>query len=128
MGKAVRTVDQYIQSFSKETATLLEQVRKTIMNAAPDATETINYGIPTYVYYGNLIHFGGYKTHIGLYPGPSGIEAFKDKLKGLKQAKGSVQFPLDKPMPLELIEQIVKFRLKENGNKKTSAQSAEVLK
>jgi len=120
MDTAATTVDQYIQSFPIEIATLLEQVRKTILNAAPDAIETINYGIPTYVYYGNLIHFGGYKNHIGLYPGPSGIEAFKDELNGLKQAKGSVQFPLDKPMPLGLIEKIVQFRLKENGNKKTS--------
>jgi len=120
MDTAVTTVDQYIQSFTKEIATLLEQVRKTIINAAPDATETINYGIPTYVYYGNLIHFGGYKNHIGLYPGPSGIEAFKNELRGLKQAKGSVQFPLDKPLPLSLIEKIVKYRLEENRNKKTS--------
>lgn len=111
-------VDAYIKSFPPETQKLLTSLRETIKREAPDAEEAIKYGIPTFIYHGNLVHFAGYKHHIGFYPTPSGVEAFKKELTPYKQAKGSVQFPLDKPIPLSLIAKIVKFRVKENEEKK----------
>lgn len=110
-------IDTYIAGFSPEIQQLLQLVRATIKEAAPNASETINYGIPTFTLHGNLVHFAGYKSHIGFYPAPSGIEAFKEELAVYKGAKGSVQFPLDKPMPLTLISKIVAFRVKENEQK-----------
>jgi uncharacterized protein YdhG (YjbR/CyaY superfamily) len=92
---------------------VLERIRAAIRNAAPGATETIKYGIPTFVLGENLVHFAAFTKHIGLYPTPSAIVAFRDQLSAYKSAKGSVQFPLDSPMPLELIEEIVRFRVKE---------------
>ena len=82
--------------------------------AAPNAEETIKYAMPTFTYHGNLIHFAAYKNHIGLYPTPSGIEKFSDQLASYKKAKGSIRFPLDQPIPYELIHEIVKFRVQEN--------------
>jgi len=108
------TIDEYIAAFPKETQILLEIMRKTIGEAAPEAVEAISYQIPTFKLKGNLVHFAGYKHHIGFYPGSAGIAAFKDELSKFKSAKGSVQFPADQPLPLELITQIVKFRRKEN--------------
>jgi uncharacterized protein YdhG (YjbR/CyaY superfamily) len=90
-----------------------------IRNVAPDAEEAIKYQIPTFVLNGNLVHFAAYNSHIGFYPTPSGIEAFKDELSGYKSAKGSVQFPLGKPMPFGLIEKIVRFRVEEARAKST---------
>jgi len=116
-------VDMYINSFSEEIQSLLEQIRATIRQAAPEAKETIGYAIPTYVLNGNLVHFAAYNKHIGFYPGPSGIETFKEELAAYKGAKGSVQFPIDNPMPLDLITKIVKFRVKENMEK-TSKKKA----
>ncbi len=110
-------IDNYIAGFPKETQEILQQVRSAIRKAAPDAEETINYGIPTFTLNGNLVHFAGYKNHIGFYPTPSGIETFKKELSIYNGAKGSVQFPIDKPMPLALISKIVKFRVKENMEK-----------
>jgi len=106
-----KTIDEYIAGFPKDTQKFLQQVRATIKKAAPDATETIKYAIPTFMFHGNLVHFAGYENHIGFYPAPVGIEAFKKELSVYKQGKGSVQFPLDKPMPLKLITKIVKFRV-----------------
>jgi uncharacterized protein YdhG (YjbR/CyaY superfamily) len=113
-------VDFFIAGFPKETQILLEQIRATIKKAAPEAKEGINYGIPTFTLSGNLVHFSAFKTHIGFYPTPSGIKAFKKELIGYKSAKGSVQFPLEKPLPLGLIDEIVKFRVKENLEKTKS--------
>jgi uncharacterized protein YdhG (YjbR/CyaY superfamily) len=112
-----KSIDSYIASFPKEVQKFLAQVRSTIREAAPDAEETINYGIPTFTLKGNLVHFAAYKNHIGFYPTPSGIEKFKNELSVYKGAKGSVQFPLDQPIPFDLISQIVKFRVKENLEK-----------
>jgi uncharacterized protein YdhG (YjbR/CyaY superfamily) len=106
-------IDTYIASFPKETQKLLEQVRATVREAAPEAKETINYGIPTFTLKGNLVHFAAFKNHIGFYPTPSGIEAFKKDLSDYEGAKGSVKFPLDKPIPFDLIGGIVKFRVEE---------------
>lgn len=117
MNTFINSIDEYIGTFPQEIQTLLEQVRATIRQAAPEAEEAIRYAMPTFILNGNLVHFAAYKNHVGFYPTPSGIEAFKKELSGYKGAKGSVQFPLDKPMPLELISEIVKFRVYENLNK-----------
>ena len=110
---SLQDVDEYIAGFSSEVKEILEQIRTTIKGAAPDAEETIKYRMPTFVLNENLVHFAAYKNHVGFYPTPSGIENFKDELSSYKNAKGSVQFPIDKPMPLELIRKIVEFRVKE---------------
>jgi uncharacterized protein YdhG (YjbR/CyaY superfamily) len=109
-----KDIDEYIVAFPSDVQEILEKIRLTIREAAPDAEETINYQIPTFTLKGNLVHFAGFKKHIGFYPAPSGIEKFKQELSGYESAKGSVQFPLDKPIPYDLISQIVKFRVKEN--------------
>lgn len=117
-------IDEHIANFPKDVQDILEKVRATIHKAAPNAEETINYGIPTFKLEGNLVHFAGFKNHIGFYPTPSGIEQFEKELSIYKSAKGSVQFPLDKPIPYGLISKIVKFRVKENlakAKKKTNA-------
>jgi len=110
----VNSIDDYIKSFPPGIQKLLQQVRTSIQKAAPDAEETIKYAMPTFTLNGNLVHFAAFKNHIGLYPTPNGIEAFKKELSVYKGAKGSVQFPLDQPMPLELIGKIVKYRVTEN--------------
>lgn len=112
-----KTIDQYIQGYPEEVKQLLEKMRQTIQKAAPEATEAIAYGIPTFRQNGNLVHFGGFKKHIGFYPAPSGIEEFKDEVKEYEAGKGSLQFPIDKPIPYDLITRIVKFRALENAKK-----------
>ena len=112
------SIDEYIAGFPKETQKILEQIRTTIKKAAPGGEESISYAIPTFTFRGHhLIYFAGYKNHIGLYPVPRGNEVFKKELSDYKGGKGTVQFPLDKPMPLNLITKIVKFRIKENLEK-----------
>lgn len=114
-----QTIDDYISEFPAETKKLLQQVRETIHATAPQATETISYAIPTFKLNGkNLVHFAGYKNHIGFYPTPNSIEAFARDLSKYKQAKGSVQFPLDEPLPLDLLKRIVKFRMDAMDSKK----------
>ncbi|MBW7453464.1 iron chaperone [Paenibacillus sepulcri] len=108
------SVDEYISTFPSEIQALLEALRKVIQEAAPDAKEKISYQMPTYAQHGNLVHFAAYKNHIGFYPAPSGIVAFKQELSKYKGAKGSIQFPLDEPLPYELISRIVQFRVAEN--------------
>ncbi len=110
-------IDEYISGFPEEIQELLKQIRTTIRNVVPEATEKISYGLPTFFLNGNLVYFGAFKNHIGFYPVPSGMEAFKEELSVYKQGKGSVQFPFDKPMPLELIAEIVRFRVNENLEK-----------
>lgn len=117
MKNSFKNIDGYIAAFPPEVQGLLEQIRTTIRSAAPEAAETINYEIPTFKLHGNLVHFAGFKKHIGFYPAPSGIEAFKTALSGYKGAKGSIQFPLNQPLPLDLVSEIVKFRVKENVEK-----------
>lgn len=106
----MQTIDEYIASFPVEVQKLLQDMRKTIQKAAPTATEAMKYGIPTFVLDSNLVHFAGYKNHIGFYPTPDGIVAFKKELEGYKQSKGAVQFPLHQRLPLKLVAQIVKYR------------------
>jgi len=110
---SAKNIDEYLAGFPAEVREMLGQVRAAIRRAAPDATEAIAYGIPTFVLNGNLVHFAAFKNHIGFYPTPSGIAAFKDELSAYHSAKGSVQFPIDRPMPLALIGRIVRFRVKE---------------
>jgi uncharacterized protein YdhG (YjbR/CyaY superfamily) len=109
-----KDIEKYILQFPEEVQAILRELRKVIREAAPDAEEKISYQMPTFYLKGNLVHFAAYKKHIGFYPSPSGIEAFKDELAVYKGAKGSVQFPLDKPIPYELIKKIVEFRVTEN--------------
>jgi uncharacterized protein YdhG (YjbR/CyaY superfamily) len=111
---APRTIDEYIARSPKEVRGTLEKTRSTIRKAAPDAEEAISYQMPTFRLKGNLVHFAAFPNHIGFYPTPSGIEKFKRELSGYKWAKGSVQFPLDRPIPYTLIRRITEFRVKEN--------------
>jgi uncharacterized protein YdhG (YjbR/CyaY superfamily) len=111
------TVDEYIVAFPKEVQQLLKQMRAAIKAAAPKAEEVISYGMPGYKYQGMLVYFAGYKNHIGFYATPAGHEAFTKELAKYKQGKGSVQFPVEEPLPLSLITKIVKFRVKENEEK-----------
>ncbi len=106
-------IDEYIAGFPSDVQVILRQIRTTIAKVAPEAEEALKYRIPTFVLNGNLVHFAAFKNHIGFYPTPSGIEAFKDELSRYEGAKGSVKFPIDQPMPLRLIEKIVTFRLQE---------------
>ncbi len=116
--KNVSSIEEYISTFPKNIQVILEKMRQTIQKAAPDAKEAIAYGIPTFKLYGNLVHFGGYKNHIGFYPAPSGIEEFKKELAIYQTGKGTIAFPLDKPIPYDLVAKIVKFRVKKNLEKK----------
>lgn len=112
-----KEIDKYIARFPEDVQAILEKIRKTIRKSAPNAEEIMNYGIPTFTLEGNLVHFAGFKNHVGFYPTPSGIEKFKKQLSKYEGAKGSVQFPLDQPIPYELISKIVAFRVKENLEK-----------
>jgi uncharacterized protein YdhG (YjbR/CyaY superfamily) len=111
---APQNIDGYIAGFPQDIQAILEKLRTTIRKAAPDAEETIKYRVPTFTLKGNLVHFAAFKKHIGFFPTPSGIEKFKKELSAYNGAKGSVQFPLDKPVPYSLIGRIVRFRVKEN--------------
>lgn len=111
------TIDTYIAGYPEEVQAILQEIRRTIHETAPEATEAISYGMPTFKLHGNLVHFGAFKSHIGFYPVPSGMEAFQEELAAYKQGKGSVQFPLNKPMPLDLIRRIVEFRVQESQAK-----------
>ncbi|MGH9977451.1 MAG: iron chaperone [Nitrososphaeraceae archaeon] len=112
--KQFKTIDEYVETFPKDVQSILEKIRQTIRKAAPGAVEVISYQIPTFKLNDkNLVHFAALKNHVGFYPTPSGIEAFKKVLSQYKGAKGSVQFPIGKPIPYDLLEKIVIFRTKE---------------
>ena len=119
--KVPASVDEYIGAFPEDVQSLLETMRQTIQNAAPQAEETIGYGMPTYRLKSNLVHFAAYKNHIGFYPGAkSAIEAFKEPLSAspaVISGKGTLQFPLDKPIPFDLIAEIVKYRVEQDLKK-----------
>jgi uncharacterized protein YdhG (YjbR/CyaY superfamily) len=107
-------MNEYIHSFPGDIQTILEDIRETIQKAAPESVEAISYGIPTFKLDGkNMVHFAGWKTHIGFYPTPSALKAFAKELSRYKGAKGSVQFPLDEPMPLDLVRRIVAYRVRD---------------
>lgn len=111
---APTTIDEYIAGYPPDVQAILQQIRQTIREAAPDAEEAISYQLPTFRLHGNLVHFGAFKSHIGFYPTPTGIEKFQKELSVYQGAKGSVRFPLDQPIPYALIKRIVKFRVQEN--------------
>ena len=112
--RAPKNIDDYMAGFPEDVQKILQKIRQTIRKAAPGAEEAISYGLPTFKLKGNLVHFAAFKSHIGFYPVPTGIEKFKKELEVYEQGKGSVQFPLDQPIPYGLISRIVKFRVKEN--------------
>ncbi len=117
LNASATNIDEYIVGFPAATQKLLEQIRAAIKKAAPAAEEAMKYGIPTFVLNGNLVHFAGYKAHVGFYPAPDGIKAFEKELSVYKSSKGAVQFSLDKPLPVALITKIVKYRVKQNLEK-----------
>ncbi len=108
------SIDEYIAGFPPDVRAILEKIRATIRDAAPDAEETISYKMPTFRLKGNLVHFAAYKDHIGFYPTPSGTAQFQEELSPYKRGKGSIRFPLDQPVPFDLIHRIVGFRVEEN--------------
>ena len=108
------SIDEYIGLYPSEIQDILTTLRKVIKESAPEATEKISYQMPTFAMHGNLVHFAAYKNHIGFYPAASGVAAFTDKLVEYKTSKGAIQFPIDKPLPYELIREIVQFRIDEN--------------
>jgi uncharacterized protein YdhG (YjbR/CyaY superfamily) len=114
---AYKTVDEYINGFPKNVQDKLKQMRAAIKAAAPDAEEKISYRMPAYMQGGPLVYFAAFKNHIGFYPTASGIEAFKDEFKAYKSGKGSLQFPMNEPLPVELVTQVVKFKLEDNAKK-----------
>jgi uncharacterized protein YdhG (YjbR/CyaY superfamily) len=110
-------IDSYIACFPNATQKILNEIRATIRKNAPEAKEKISYGIPTFTLNGNLVHFAGYKNHVGFYPGALGIQTFSEELSAYEGGKGSVRFPLDRPVPYDLIAEIVKFRVIRNSEK-----------
>ncbi|NWQ40674.1 DUF1801 domain-containing protein [Bacillus sp. EB106-08-02-XG196] len=113
----INSIDEYIRQFPKEVQDILQNLREVIKESAPDAVEKISYQMPAFSWNGNLVYFAANKNHIGFYPTPSGIAAFQHKLTEFKSSKGAVQFPKDKPLPYDLISEIVKFRVAENRKK-----------
>jgi uncharacterized protein YdhG (YjbR/CyaY superfamily) len=120
MKTTFKDIDEYIAIQTPEVQILLELMRQTIKKAAPKAEEVISYSMPAFKYYGMLVYFAAYKNHIGFYATPTGHSEFKEELSVYKQGKGSVQFPLSQPLPLDLISRIVQFRVKENLKKKSA--------
>ncbi len=118
-----KTIDEYISTFPDDVQEMLEQLRLTIRQAAPDAEEAISYQMPTFKLHGNLVHFAAFKNHIGFYPAPSGIEAFDQELAPYLVSKGSIRFPKDQPLPFDLVSRIVQHRVKENLAKRKNRKS-----
>jgi uncharacterized protein YdhG (YjbR/CyaY superfamily) len=112
-----KTMDEYIKRCPKPARERLETIRRLVRDMAPEATEKISYQMPTFFLNGNLVHFAAFAKHIGFYPTPSGIDEFKEELSKYKNGKGSVQFPLEEPLPIELIKRIVKYRIERNRKK-----------
>ena len=124
--KTFADINAYISEFPEEIRAILEQIRTTIQKAAPEAKEAVKYGMPTFVLNGNLVHFAAYNNHIGFYPAPSGIDTFLDEIAVYRTGKGTIQFPLDKPIPFDLISKVVKFRVEENLEKKKGGSGFQV--
>ena len=113
-----KNVDEYIENFSGQVQKKLTKIREVIRKNAPEANEAISYGMPTFKLNGNLVHFAAYKSHIGFYPTPSAIEAFSKELAKYKCSKGAIQFPIDKPVPFDLVKKIIRFRVLQNLRRK----------
>ena len=123
-GAAPSTIDEYIRQFPREVQKKLDDLRATIHRAAPDATEKISYGMPTFFQKKNLVHFAAYRNHIGFYPTASGVASFSNETTGYLTSKGAIQFPIDEPLPLDLVTRIVKFRVAENEAKAAAGKGA----
>lgn len=121
--KPASSIDEYIDQFASEIQTRLNSLRETIKEAAPEAGEKISWGMPTFTLNGNLVHFAAHKNHIGFYPGPSGIEQFKNRLGDFTSSKGAIQFPNSSPLPLALVKEITLYRTMENNVKQTEKKS-----
>jgi uncharacterized protein YdhG (YjbR/CyaY superfamily) len=124
MVNSPENIDSFISTFPSETQKLMQKVRSAIAIAAPDAKEKISYGIPSFDFHGNLVHFSAYKNHIGFYPGSDGIKAFEKELEPYKFAKGSIQFPIHEPLPIALITKITQYRVKQNLEKLAAKKSS----
>ena len=118
----IETIDAYISRYDEDVQAILQEFRRVIKEEAPDATEKISYQMPTFYLNGNLVHFAVQKNHIGFYPAPSGVAAFKEELTEYKTSKGAIQFPLTKPIPYELVRRIVRFRVEEAKQKKKQSK------
>jgi len=118
MNTSTKTVDEFIQNYPADTQAVLQGLRRAIREEAPGATEKISYGIPTFALNGNLVHFSAYEHHIGFYPGAAPIVAFADELQPYETSKGTVRFPIEKPLPMDLIRKIVRYRVEQNLHKK----------
>ncbi|MCA9332694.1 DUF1801 domain-containing protein [Candidatus Saccharibacteria bacterium] len=121
MNNNARNIDNFIAKYPENVQEKLQSLRRLVKNVCPDAQEKISYGIPTFTFRGNLVHFSAYDKHIGFYPGSAPIAAFQEELQPYKTSKGTVQFPLDAPLPYELIEKITKYAVERNLNKKGKA-------
>ena len=119
------SMDEYIRGLEPEVQAILEELRATIHTVAPEAEEKISYQIPTFYLKGNLVHFAAYKNHIGFYPTSSGVAAFLHELTPYHVSKGAIQFPIDQPLPLDLVRRIVKFRMEENLHRAESKNKKE---
>jgi len=117
MDNNFKTIDEYISQYSDNIQIILQKIRQVIKESSPNSIEKISYQMPTFYFNGNLVHFAAYKKHIGFYPTPSAIDAFKSELLPYKFAKGSIQFPIDKPIPYDLIKRIVEYRVEEVNKK-----------
>ena len=124
--KKAKNIDDYIGDFPPDVQLMLEKVRTAIRKAAPKAEEAIKYQMPTFVLNGNLIHFAGYKNHVGLYPGSKPIEEFRDELTRYETSKGTIRLPLDKPIPVGLISKITKFCVQRNLERAVSREAAKI--
>ena len=124
----IENTDKYIASFPKETQTKLKQLRAIIKKSAPKSEESISYQMPTFKYNGPLVYFAGYEKHVGFYPTPSPIKAFEKELNNYKTSKGAIQFPIDEPLPVELITKIVLFKVKENSEKMETKKNLRTCK
>jgi len=116
--KVFRTIDEYIVTFPRNVQVILKELRRTIRDSAPEAEEAITYGMPAFKLNGNLVFFAAFKNHIGFYPTPSAIEAFKEELSDYEVSKGTIRFPMNRPVPLDLVRRIVAYRVKENQDRK----------
>jgi uncharacterized protein YdhG (YjbR/CyaY superfamily) len=117
MDKKIKTIDEYIMGFEPEIQKTLNEMRNFIKTEVPEATEKISYGMPTFYLNGNLVHFAAFKDHYGFFPSPSGIDAFEKELLPYRTGKGTLRFPIDKPIPWGIIRKVVQFRARENLNK-----------
>jgi uncharacterized protein YdhG (YjbR/CyaY superfamily) len=124
----VKTIDEYVTSFPEDVQAVLQEIRRTIRECAPKAEETISYRIPTFKLHGNLVHFAAFKDHIGFFPTSSARAAFPEELSKYKGGKGTIQFPLDEPIPYELIRKIVRYRVKESSPERKVSQKKKNLR